>query len=296
MEAATVRDGTIRALPREIPALVEGFRRHDLLLFASAISFQVLTAIVPLLLFGFGLLGFLNLTEVWEGDLRPQVESAVSPAALTVIDDTVGRVLGSKQLVWVTFGAALATWQLSGAIRAAMEALNRVQGVEETRGWPARFTRSLLLAIGECVLLLLAISVVTLGPLLYGDAGSLGSAGLLLVRWVLAAALVLLAVGLLVRHGPDCPQPLGWVSVGAGLVVGGWLAMSAAFLVYLTTIAAYGSLFGNLATLVVLMGYLYASSITFLGGIMMDALLRDRHAGDPSGSGASAPEPACATS
>ncbi len=144
MEATTARSQTIRALPREIPGLVDGFRRNDLMLFASAISFQVLTAIVPLLLFGFGLLGFLELTEVWRRELRPAVVESVSPAALTVIDDTVGRVLGSKQLFWVTAGAALAAWQLSGAIRAAMDALNRVQGVEETRGHVARYTRSLL--------------------------------------------------------------------------------------------------------------------------------------------------------
>lgn len=277
MEAATARRQTIRALPRELPALVDGFHRHDLMLYASAISFQVLTAIVPLLLFAFGMLGFLDLTEVWEGELRPTVAESVSSAVLSVIDDTIGRVLGARQLFWVTAGAALAAWQLSGAIRAAMDALNRVQGVEETRGWAARYTRSLLLAVGVGALVLLATAVVTVAPLLYGDPGTALSIAALIARWGIAAVLVLLSVGLLVRHGPNCPQTLGWVSIGAGIVVGGWLAMSAAFLVYLTTLASYGSLFGNLATLVVLMGYLYASSVTFLAGIQLDALLRARH-------------------
>lgn len=143
-----------------------------------------------------------------------------------------------------------------------MDALNRVQGVDETRGWVARYTRSLLLAVGVAALVLLATAVVTVAPLLYGDPGTALSIAALIARWGIAAVLVLLSVGLLVRHGPNCPQSLGWVSIGAGIVVGGWLAMSAAFLVYLTTLASYGSLFGNLATLVVLMGYLYASSVT----------------------------------
>jgi membrane protein len=117
-----------------------------------------------------------------------------------------------------------------------------------------------------------------LSPLLYGEVGT-GLAVLSAVaRWGAAAALLTLAVGLLVRHGPDRPQSLGWVSVGAGLVIGSWLAMSALFLLYLTSVASYGSLFGNLATIVVLMGYLYLSSATFLAGIQMDALLRERHA------------------
>ena len=149
---------------------------------------------------------------------------------------------------------------------------------------------------GIIVTILLGIAGAFVGGFLTSLVGIGGGGFIWTIIVATIGAIVLLAVGLLVRHGPSCPQPLGWVSLGAGLVVGGWLAMSAAFLIYLTTVASYGSLFGNLATLVVLMGYLYASSITFLGGIMMDALLRDRHAGDPSGSGASAPEPACVTS
>ncbi len=157
-----------------------------------------------------------------------------------------------------------------------MDALNRVQGVEETRGWVERYTRSLLLAMGVAALILLAVAVVTVGPLVLGDLGPGLAVVALVARWGIAAVLVLLSVGLLVRHGPNCPQSLAWVSIGAGLVVGTWLAMSAAFLLYLTTLASYGSLFGNLASLVVLMGYLYASAVTFLGGIQLDALLRAR--------------------
>src|SRR5829696_4397513 len=43
---------------------VDAYVENDLLTYASAISFQILSAIVPFLLFGFGLLGFLHLDEV----------------------------------------------------------------------------------------------------------------------------------------------------------------------------------------------------------------------------------------
>lgn len=277
MGVATVRREGLRALPRELPALVEGFERNDLMLFASAISFQVVTAIVPLALFALGLLGFLDLTEVWQRDIRTQVQGSVSPAALSVIDDTVRTVLSSKQLFWVTAGFALAMWQLSGAVRASMEALNRVYGTAERRSWFARYRRSLALAVAMTVLGLAALAVVNLVPVVDGDPGAALGALYLVGRWGVAGALLLLAVGLLVHYGPNCPQPLAWVSLGAVLVMVSWIAMSAAFLVYLTTVASYGSVFGNLATFVVLTGYLYASAITFLAGVQMDALLRERH-------------------
>ena len=46
-------------------ALLDGFKQNDLLTYASAISFQILTAIIPFLLFVLAVAGLLNLSDVW---------------------------------------------------------------------------------------------------------------------------------------------------------------------------------------------------------------------------------------
>jgi membrane protein len=89
-----------------------------------------------------------------------------------------------------------------------------------------------------------------------------------------AAALLALAVGLLVHFAPGVRRPLPWVSFGTLLVIAGWVAMSIGFWVYLTQIASYGSVFGQLATLIVLMAYLYAVAVVFLAGAQIDAVVR----------------------
>lgn len=257
-------------------ALLDGFARNDLMLFASAISFQVLTALVPLALFGLGALGFLGLGDVWAQDVRPRVVEGLSPAATTVIDDTVEKVLGSAQLFWVTAGAAIAVWQLSGAVRATMDALNRVYGAREQRSFARRYVVSVALAVAFAALTFVASGVVVFVPLLDGDPPAVLGALEFVARWGVAAVLLGLAVGLLVHQGPDRTQPLGWVSAGAVTIVGSWVAMSVLFGLYLAGVASYGSIYGALATVVVLMGYLYASAVVFLAGIQVDALLRDR--------------------
>jgi membrane protein len=45
---------------------------------------------------------------------------------------------------------------------------------------------------------------------------------------------------------------------------------------YLTSVADYGSVFGNLATAVVLLTYLYVSSTSVLIGAELDALIERR--------------------
>src|SRR3712207_4738422 len=105
----------LRLLTRGV---LDGFDRNDLLTYASAIAFQILTAIVPFLLFLLGLLGFLDLGNVWEEDLAPEVEPRMSRAAFELVDETVTTLLAERQLFWLTGGFALALWQISGGVRA----------------------------------------------------------------------------------------------------------------------------------------------------------------------------------
>ncbi len=102
------------------------------------------------------------------------------------------------------------------------------------------------------------------------------------MRWVLTVALLLLAVGLLVRHAPSTPQTLPWVTLGATIVIVSWVIVSLAFYLYFTKIASYQSVFGSLAAVIIVMAYLYISTTVFLFGAQLDAIIRAR-AGGPRG-------------
>lgn len=62
-----------------------------------------------------------------------------------------------------------------------------------------------------------------------------------------------------------------------------WLTMSVVFYLYLTTIASYDSVFGSLASVIVGMAYLYVSTIVFLFGAQLDAIIRAQTTGTLSG-------------
>lgn len=261
-------------------ALVDGFQRNRLLTYASAIAFQVLTGLIPLLLLLLGLLGFFHLTEVWSKDIAPDLRPHVSKAAFEVIDRTVRQVLDEKRAFWVTAGAVLAVWSVSGAVRAAMEALDGVYRADRRRGFLERLRVSAALAVAMTVLYLTALAAVRFSPLAYGDVDGLPATLLFVLRWGVAAALVVLANALLLRFGPASPQPWRWVSVGTGLATGAVMLMSGGFGWYLTTLAEYGSLFGSLATVFVLCTYLYLGACFLLGGWQLDAYLRERSPDD----------------
>lgn len=255
--------------------LADAYVENDLLTYASAISFQILSSLVPFLLFGFGLLGFLHLDDVWSKELAPEIKSGVSDAAFGFIDEAIRKALTSKQAFWISMGFVIALWEISGAVRAVMGALNTVYGIETRRSWRRRMAVSTALAIAVGACWLAAIAVVIGGPLVYGDVGAVAAVALFAARWGLAGVLLLLAIGVLLHYAPEMRSPLRWVSFGSVLIMAGWLAMSLGFGFYLREIADYNSIFGGLATIVVLIGFLYASAVVFLGGVQVDALLRD---------------------
>jgi membrane protein len=104
-----------------------------------------------------------------------------------------------------------------------------------------------------------------------------------LARWVLAVGFLSIAVGLLVHVAPATFQPLPWVSLGTTIVIGWWVIVSVGFYFYLTTLASYGSVFGSLASVIVVMAYLYISTTAFLFGAQLDAIIRAQATGALSG-------------
>ena len=194
----------VRAVAREV---IDGFDQNDLLTYASAIAFQILTAIVPFLLFLLGLLGFLSLDEVWSDDLAKEVRPHVSRPVFNLLDDTASQVLQERQLFWVTAGFLVALWQVSGAVRAVMGALDGVYGTRRHRPARERYPLSFALAIGVGLLLVLAFSLARFVPLLL-DASGLLAAVQFVLRWLATTALLTLAVGLLMHYAPGVRRPL----------------------------------------------------------------------------------------
>jgi membrane protein len=257
-----------------VRGLLDGFEQNDLLTYASAIAFQVLTAIVPFLLFLLGLLGFLDLGDVWADDLAPDVKPRVSDATFALLDDTVRAVLEKRQLFWLTGGFLLALWQISGGVRAVMGALDGVYDTRRHRPALERYPLSFGLALAVAALVAASGSVARFVPLVVGDLPGFLEVAFFVARWLVALALLALAVGLLVHYAPGVRRPLPWVSFGTLLVIVGWVGMSVGFWIYLTRIADYDSIFGHLANLIVLMAYLYAAAVVFLAGAQIDAVVR----------------------
>lgn len=258
-----------------VRGVVRGYQEHDVLTFAAAIAFQVLFAIIPLLLFGLGIVGGLGLGDQWSSEWGPKVRGTMSPDAFRVVDETVRQVLTRQQVFWTTLGAAIAVWKVSAAMRAIMDVFDRIYGSRRQRTFVERMRDSLVLGAVVALLLLAAAGSIVLGDDLLRSLG-VSSPLLIWLRWPLAVVLLFAVVALLVAYAPVDHQPLRWVTFGSVVVVLAWVATSLLLGWYVTSVADYGSVFGALATIVVALTYLYFASAAVLTGAELDAMVRRR--------------------
>ena len=260
----------MRALGRGI---VDEFARHKLLIYASAIAFRLLVALIPLLLLAIALLGALGLADVWSESVAPAVEGRVTPPVFRAIDFSVGKILNSGTAALIAFAAALALYDAMWGVRAVMEALNTIHDVEDQRRWWHRTLLALTLG-AVCGTILVGVALIVIAAPRAAEGAV--EAGLSVTAWVAAAVLFGVAVGLLVRYAPAERPDIGWASVGSATIVGAWIVASLLFGTYVAYFANFKTAAGTLTVFLVLNAYLFTSSIIFLVGVQLDELARKR--------------------
>jgi membrane protein len=261
-------------LRKVVRELVERYERNDILTYASAIALQLLTAVIPLFLLAFLLVGAFGQQDVWRNEIGPKFAQQASAPTYHAVDAVVEGLISSTHVGWLLAAAAILVWEISGAVRACMGALNKIFELEETRPTLRRFAFSFGLAVVVGTLVLGAMLVATRG----GGWLDLGIAQPLwtLVRWLLVIGCLWAVVAVLIRAAPNGHQPRGWVTLGSALVIVAWIAASLVFAWWVFRVANYKTPFGTMIALLTVVGYLYTSAIVFLTGAQIDQLARER--------------------
>jgi len=247
-------------------------KEHELMTCASAISFKVIVSVISLVLLGLGVLGKLGREDVWRDRIAPHIQDRVLPEVYNGIDQTVEKIFSHDTTGLIVFASVLATWQFSGAVRAAMKGLSHIYEEEDARPWWHCLLVSVALGIAIVVALLGAILLVVAAG---GAVNGPYTIPFGICRWLGAILLVGLAFGLLVRYGPSQRRAKRWTSVGAALVVAGWLVEAVVFRWWLGTFANYKTATDSLTILLFVTAYFYVAAIILLVAIELDELLRE---------------------
>jgi membrane protein len=267
--ASHSRGASFRAL---VDLWVDLFDEHDLLTYASAIALQALIAAVALLLLTLGVLHAVGEETVWTNRAGPAIQAHVLEPVYAGINATVLTIFSGSSTGLIVFAAALALWEVSGAVRACSGALNRIYGdLEDARPWRVRTPVSFAIA---AVLIAALLGALVLIMILRDAVHGGWSIPFAIVRWVGAVLLVGIAFELLVRFAPAERRPKRWVTAGTALVIVGWIVQSLIFAWYVRSLANFRTPVGSLAVFLVSVMFVYIASIVLLVAIELDEQLR----------------------
>jgi membrane protein len=262
-------------LKRFVKLWVDLFGKHELLDHASAIAFQVLKSVIPLTLLGLAILGASGQKHVWQKTIGPAIKSHLEPATYHAINVAVDKIFTTDSTSLIAFASLLSLWYISGAVRAVMGGINQIYETKDERRWQVRYAISFGLAacigLGVIGALLAAVLLGHVG----GPLGVLAQIG----RWIAAIALLALALGLLVRFAPAKHRSKKWTSAGTALVIVTWIGATLIFELFVSHVANFKTATGSLTVFLVLIGYVYTSSIILMVGVELDELLREDTAG-----------------
>lgn len=268
--------------------MIRRYYVHDVARDSAALTYYLLFAIFPLLIFVSTLLGVLELdiasiTAV----LAPILPSDVVNIIRTYLEYVAANQ--SRQLLW--FSLIFSIWFPMRSTGCLMHSLRKAFGRSAPENILLGQLHTLLFTIWMIFVIGLTLALVVVGRrALYFLSGFLPLSETFIsvwgyLRFIILGLVMAISLGILYQLALGQRRPLREVLPGVGSSLAAWLLLSMAFSYYVENMARYAQLYGSIATIVVVLLWLYMSGQVLILGAELSASLihRKKHAAPSSG-------------
>ncbi len=254
--------------------VIQRFRRENMQVVSAAVAFYAVLSAFPAAAFVLSLYALLTSPA----DMRHRVTALGDMLPSRALAEVLDQLSGIAQAGVVYLGAsavaglALSFWSATRAIKVVFVALNQIHREKESRSWWRINAMAVLLTAGVAVeaMLALGLGVVPASVWLH-EPGSIRLA-YRLVRWPLLALLMTIGLAVIYRVGPSrMPLRWAWVSPGALIATGLWLAATALFSLYVANFARYNEAYGAVGSVIVLLLWFLLGAHAILLGALINA-------------------------
>lgn len=254
----------------------------DVSALGAQLAYSLLLSLFPFLIFLFSVLGFSSITSedvlAELGNIMPYEAFILLRKTITEIFDTQNGQILSFSLVFTVFAA-------SSGFNAIIKGLNKAYDVKETRKFlhlqliSLVFTILVVFIIIAAMLLLVFGHVV--GEMFFRWLGIPQSFDFLwnFMRFAIVLTFMTVTFMSLYRYAPALPPhtPLTWRQILPGALFSSvvWMAASAGFAFYIKNFGNYSRVYGSLGAVIILMLWLFISSVVILVGGEINAALAE---------------------
>jgi len=252
--------------------------RNHTLQMAAALSYYFVLSLFPALIFLSAVVAYLPVPDLFNQALA--LMSRFLPAdSMGLVRRVLADVITPNRGTFLSFGILGALWAASGGFAAAIEALDLAYEVEGERPFWKTRPLAIGLAFLTGALLLIALSVMVVGPR-FGAwlAARVHLSDLFVflwpyIHWTVAVGFTVLAVEALYFLAPNVKQRFGATLPGAALAVGSWIGLSYLLGIYFRHFANFNKTYGTLGAAIALMMWLYWTGFAMLVGAELNSEL-----------------------
>ena len=261
---------------RVIKNIVQRYFRHDVGRSSAALTYYLIFAAFPLIIFFSTLLGLLDLNfeavlKTLDQILPAEVEQIIRGYFNYVQENQSGKLMA--------FSLVFSIWFPMRASSSLMRSVQRAFGPRYQKSGFRVQLRTLLFTVWLVGMLSASAVLLMVGrralrwvnryirlPLGLADLWNP-------LRFVILAFLLFMTLAVLYMVALGERRPLKDVSAGIVVSLAAWMGLSALFSYYVEHIATYSQLYGSIATVVVTLLWLYMSATVIIMGAELNAVL-----------------------
>ncbi|HUE87266.1 MAG TPA: YihY/virulence factor BrkB family protein [Vicinamibacterales bacterium] len=250
---------------------------------AAQLAFYFLLALFPALLFLVALIGYVPIDDALD-ELLAALGTVAPRELVELMRIQLADIAAGQHAGLLTLGIAGALWTSSAALVAIIDALNRAYDVTEWRTWWKRRLLAIALTIGLAFFILVATTLVLVGPDLaariasWVDLAPVVTTVWALLRWPVLLLCVIAGVDLVFHFAPNRKARWVWLTPGSLVATSLWIVSSFAFKFYVTNFGNYTATYGAIGAVIIAMLWFYVSSLAILVGAELNGVIEQAQA------------------
>jgi len=262
--------------PELVKRTYSGILADNCLGLAAQLAYYFFLSLFPALLFLVAVASFFPIANLMD-TITASLARVAPYEALQLIKDQIVKISQDENGGLLTIGMIGTIWTTSSGVTAIIDTLNQVYDIQEARPWWRVKAVAIALTVALAVFIVVSFGLVLVGPTLaekvavWVHLGPLFEWTWTIVQWPIIVALVALAMALIYHYAPDAEQDWIWITPGSVLATLLWVLISLGFKFYVDNFGAYNATYGTIGGIIVLLTWMYVSSLAILIGAEINA-------------------------
>ena len=255
----------------------------ELVALSAQLSYSFVLAFFPFFIFSMTIIGFLRLDSQ---QVLIFLETLLPTEVYFLIQNIVKFVIDSREGSLLSLSLFLSIWSSSAGFRGVMRGLNKAYNVVDTRNYIIKIILSIVYTIGLVLLIILMLILVVFGGVIgdlfvrffvdYVDVNIVLNSWYV-IRYSFVIILMIVVFAIIYYYVPVVKnKSLLKVIPGAVFTTFSWIGISIGFTFYVNNLSNYSALYGSIGAVIVLMIWLFLTSMIILLGGEINAIISSK--------------------